>query len=167
MHRRVSFYMHNDEFYMKLAIAEAEKALEIKEVPVGAVVICDGRVVGRGYNLREKETGSDCSCRLIAIRDAARNLKSWRLDNCDLYVTLEPCPMCAGAIVQARIRRLVFGAYDPKSGATGSLYNIVEDERLNHQLSELKGGVLAEEMSQMLKSFFKKLRDSKPIGKGG
>ena len=155
MHRRVSFYMHNDEFYMKLAIAEAEKALEIKEVPVGAVVICDGRVVGRGYNLREKEQDPTAHAELIAIRDAARNLKSWRLDNCDLYVTLEPCPMCAGAIVQARIRRLVFGAYDPKSGATGSLYNIVEDERLNHQLSELKGGVLAEEISQMLKSFLK------------
>ena len=153
---------------MKLAITEAEKALEIEEVPVGAVVISNGKVVGRGYNLREQEQDPTAHAELIAIRDAARNLKSWRLDDCDLYVTLEPCPMCAGAIVQARIRRLVFGAHDPKSGATGSLYNLVEDERLNHQLSELKGGVLAEEISQMMKTFFKKLRSRKnPSGRVG
>ncbi len=109
---------------MQLAIAEAKKALEIEEVPVGAVVISNGRVVGSGYNLREKEQDPTAHAEMIALREAARNLKSWRLDDCELYVTLEPCPMCAGAIVQARIRRLVFGAFDPKAGASLTLYRI-------------------------------------------
>lgn len=143
---------------MQLAIAEAKKALEIEEVPVGAVVISNGRVVGSGYNLREKEQDPTAHAELIAIRDAARNLKSWRLDDCELYVTLEPCPMCAGAIVQARIRRLVFGAFDPKAGASLTLYRITEDSRLNHQLCEVKGGVLLEENQKLLKDFFKRLR---------
>ncbi len=148
----------NDEKYMKLALAEAEKAFAIDEVPVGAVVVYDGQVIGRGYNLREKNNDPTAHAELIALRDAARNLSSWRLDKCQLYVTIEPCPMCAGAIVQARIERLVYGASDPKAGATGSLYNIVEDKRLNHQVVNVKGGVLAGKCSNLMKDFFKRIR---------
>lgn len=151
--------MKTDEDYMKLAIIEAKKALKIDEVPIGAIVICNGEVVGHGYNLKERDHDPTAHAEIIALKNASQNLKNWRLDQCDLYVTIEPCPMCAGAIVQARIRKLVFGAFDPKAGATGSLYNIIRDKRLNHQVTEVKGGVLAEESKQLMKNFFKKLRD--------
>lgn len=151
--------MKTDETYMEIAITEAKKALEIDEVPIGAIVIYDDRIVGRGYNLKERDSDPTAHAEIIALQDAARNLQSWRLDKCDLYVTIEPCPMCAGAIVQARIKRLVFGAFDPKAGATGSLYNIVEDQRLNHQVSEVKGGVLAGKSQGLMKDFFKQLRN--------
>lgn len=144
---------------MNLAIMEAEKALEIDEVPIGAVVIYNDKIVGRGYNLKERDSDPTAHAEMIALKDAAQNMQSWRLDKCDLYVTIEPCPMCAGAIVQARIRKLVFGAFDPKAGATGSLYNIVEDQRLNHQVSEVKGGILAEKSQRLMKDFFIKLRN--------
>jgi len=151
--------MKTDEDYMNLAIMEAEKALEIDEVPIGAVVIYNDKIVGRGYNLKERDSDPTAHAEMIALKDAAQNMQSWRLDKCDLYVTIEPCPMCAGAIVQARIRKLVFGAFDPKAGATGSLYNIVEDQRLNHQVSEVKGGILAEKSQRLMKDFFIKLRN--------
>ncbi|MTI58889.1 MAG: tRNA adenosine(34) deaminase TadA [Firmicutes bacterium] len=149
--------MKKDEEYMRLAIIEAGKALEIKEVPIGAVVICKGEIIGRGYNLRENTNDPTAHAEIIALKNAATNLNDWRLDECSLYVTIEPCPMCAGAIVQARIKRLVYGAKDPKAGAAGSLYNIVRDKRLNHQV-ELKAGVLAEECGDLMKGFFRKLR---------
>ncbi|AZO93671.1 tRNA adenosine(34) deaminase TadA [Halocella sp. SP3-1] len=149
--------MKKDEEYMKLAIIEAGKALEIEEVPIGAVVISKGEIIGRGYNLRENTNDPTAHAEIIALKNAAANLNSWRLDECSLYVTIEPCPMCAGAIVQARIKRLVYGAKDPKAGAAGSLYNIVRDKRLNHQV-ELKAGVLAEECGDLMKGFFRKLR---------
>ena len=158
--------MVNDQYYMKLALKEAQKALAIEEVPIGAVVICEDKVVGRGYNLKERAHDPTGHAEIIALRDAAGNLSSWRLDQCQLYVTVEPCPMCAGAIVQARIKRLVYGVADPKAGATGSLYNLVEDERFNHQVTELKGGVLAEECRDLIKGFFSKLRKT-DTGKGG
>lgn len=142
---------------MRLAIIEAGKALEIEEVPIGAVVISKGEIIGRGYNLRENTNDPTAHAEIIALKNAAANLNSWRLDECSLYVTIEPCPMCAGAIVQARIKRLVYGAKDPKAGAAGSLYNIVRDKRLNHQV-ELKAGVLAEECGDLMKGFFRKLR---------
>ncbi len=151
--------MKTDQDYMKLAIVEAKKALEIEEVPIGAIVIYNDKIVGRGYNLKERDFDPTAHAEILALRDAAQNMHSWRLDNCDLYVTIEPCPMCAGAIVQARIRKLVFGAFDPKAGATGSLYNIVQDQRLNHQVSEVKGGILAEESRHLMQDFFNKLRN--------
>src|SRR5690554_4850050 len=135
--------MRTDEDFMRIAIKEAEKALEIDEVPIGAIVVCDGEIIGKGHNLRERDYDPTAHAEIVALKDAAQTLRTWHLDNCALYVTIEPCPMCAGAIVQARIRKLVFGAFDPKAGAVGSLYNIVDDERLNHQVTEVKGGVLA------------------------
>ncbi len=151
--------MRTDQDYMELALIEAKKALEIDEVPIGAIVIYNDKIVGRGYNLKERDNDPTAHAEIIALQDAARNMQSWRLDNCDLYVTIEPCPMCAGAIVQARISKLVFGAFDLKAGATGSLYNIVKDQRLNHQVSEVKGGILAEESRHLMQDFFNKLRN--------
>ncbi|MFW6035320.1 MAG: tRNA adenosine(34) deaminase TadA [Halothermotrichaceae bacterium] len=151
--------MKTDEDYMKLAIIEAKKALEIEEVPIGAIVVSKEKVVGHGFNLKERAHDPTAHAEIIALKDAAKNLSSWRLDDCDLYVTIEPCPMCAGAIVQARIKRVVFGAYDPKAGAVGSLYNITKDKRLNHQVEEIKGGVLADKCRKLMKDFFKKLRN--------
>ena len=149
--------MNTDKQYMELAIKEAKKALGIGEVPIGAIVIYNGEIVGRGYNLKEELQDPTAHAEMIAIREAAQNLGSWRLPDCELYVTLEPCPMCIGAMIQARIKRLVYGAADEKGGATGSLYNLADDERFNHQI-EVKSGVLAEESSQMLKEFFRSLR---------
>jgi len=150
--------MKNDEYFMSQALFEARKALELDEVPIGAVVVHEGKIVGRGYNLKERDNDPTAHAEVIALRDAGQKLSSWRLDGCQLYVTVEPCPMCAGAIVQARIDRLVFGAPDPKAGAAGSLYNILKDERLNHRVTEIKGGVLAQESRQLMQDFFKKLR---------
>ncbi|MFW6022620.1 MAG: tRNA adenosine(34) deaminase TadA [Halanaerobiaceae bacterium] len=150
--------MKTDEEYMKIAILEAEKALEIEEVPIGAIVVYGDKVIGRGYNLKERNYDPTAHAEIIALQDAARNMHSWRLDDCSLYVTIEPCPMCAGAIVQARIKKLVFGAYDLKAGATGSLYNITDDSRLNHQVTQISGGILEEECRSLMKNFFAKLR---------
>ena len=149
--------MKNDKKYMELAFKEAEKALEMDEVPIGAVVVKDGEVIGRGYNLREKEQDPTAHAEIIAIREAAQNLGSWRLESCEIFVTLEPCPMCTGAMLQARIKRLVYAASDPKGGAVGSLYNLADDNRFNHQI-EVKKGIMAEKSSKMLKNFFKNLR---------
>ncbi len=149
--------MKNDKKFMKLAFKEAEKALEIDEVPIGAVVVKDNEVIGRGYNLREKEQDPTAHAEIIAIREAAQNLGSWRLENCEIFVTLEPCPMCTGAMLQSRINRLVYAASDPKGGAVGSLYDLTKDKRLNHQI-EVRKGLMAEKSSKILKDFFKKLR---------
>src|SRR5690554_2890775 len=146
--------MKNDEIFMKEALTEARKALELEEVPIGAVVVHEDKIIGRGYNLKEKDQDPTAHAEIIAIREAARKLSSWRMEGCQLYVTIEPCPMCAGAIVQARIERLVFGALDHEAGAAGSLYNIVEDERLNHRVTEVKSGVLAKESRQLMQEFF-------------
>ncbi|MFN2363833.1 MAG: tRNA adenosine(34) deaminase TadA [Halarsenatibacteraceae bacterium] len=152
----------SDKYYMDIALQEAEKAAEKLEVPVGAVVVQSGQVIGRGHNLRETTQDPISHAEIIAIRAAADEIGSWRLEEADLYVTLEPCPMCAGAILQARIKRVIYGAVDPKAGAAGTLYNLLEDERLNHQV-ELVTGVRAEESSQLLKRFFRQLR----LGKDG
>lgn len=150
--------MKEDLYFMSQALMEARKALELEEVPIGAVVVYEGKIIGRGYNLKERDNDPTAHAEIIALREAAQALSSWRLDGCQLFVTIEPCPMCAGAIVQARIARLVFGALDPKAGAAGSLYNIIKDERLNHRVTEVKSGVLAQESRQLMQDFFKKLR---------
>ncbi len=146
-----------DEHFMREALAEARKAMECGEVPIGAVVVRDGEIVGRGYNLRETKKDPTLHAELIAIREASARLGGWRLIGCELYVTLEPCPMCAGAIVQARIERVVYGAADPKAGCAGTLMNLCDEPRFNHQLPVV-AGVLAEECGQLLKEFFRRLR---------
>ncbi|MEW6510910.1 MAG: tRNA adenosine(34) deaminase TadA [Bacteroidota bacterium] len=149
--------MTDDERWMESALREAEQALKRREVPVGAVVVLNGRIIGKGYNQIETLQDPTAHAEMIAITAAAGGLGNRRLEECVLYVTLEPCPMCAGAIVLARIPRLVFGAYDPKAGACGTLYNIVRDERLNHRV-DLVGGISAERCGALLTEFFQKMR---------
>lgn len=145
---------------MQAAFAEAAIAEELGEVPVGAVIVHHGRIVGRGHNLRESSNDPTTHAEMIAIRQAAKQLDSWRLIDCVLYVTLEPCVMCMGAIILARIPRLVFGCRDPRAGAAGSIYNLAEDERFNHRV-EVTEGVLQQQCSQHLSEFFRKLRKQK------
>lgn len=147
----------DDEKWMREALAEAERAAAIGEVPVGAVVVFGDEVVGRGHNRREIDGDPLAHAELIAIREAARRMKSWRLSGATLYATLEPCAMCAGALVNSRVDRLVFGAADPKAGYCGSLGDIPRDARLNHRL-EVVAGVLAEECGEVLRGFFRALR---------
>ncbi len=152
--------MTKDEKYMSWALEEAEKALESEDAPIGAVIVKGDNIIGSGYNQVEKNGDPSAHAEMIAIKEAVQNNGYKRLLDCDIYVTVEPCAMCAGAIVLARLRRIVFGAYDPKAGACGSLYNIPSDERLNHKC-EIVPGVLQEECSQILKDFFKKIRNAK------
>ncbi len=144
----------SDEAMMQIAIREAMAARSHDDVPVGAVVVFRGRVIGRGHNQREALHDPTAHAEMIAITAAAEYLKSWRLDDCTLYVTLEPCVMCAGAMVLARLPRLVFGTADPKAGACGSVYDVVRDGRLNHRVSVV-GGVLAGECAELLHEFFR------------
>ena len=146
-----------DESFMQLALSLAETAAYLDEVPVGAVMVKDGLVVGTGYNRRERSRQATAHAEIDAIQMASRTLETWRLSGCTLYVTLEPCLMCAGAIYQARVSRVVFGAHDPKAGAMGSLYSVHEDQRLNHRLP-VESGVLSGEAAQMLKAFFRNKR---------
>ncbi len=146
-----------DEYYMRLALLLAERALQKGEVPVGALLVGPAGILARAYNRREALHDATAHAEILALRRAGRKLKSWRLPGTTLYVTLEPCPMCAGALVHARISRLVFGAYDPKGGAAGSLYEIPTDRRLNHRLN-VQGGLLAEESAALLQKFFKERR---------
>jgi tRNA(adenine34) deaminase len=143
----------DDEAAMNLALEEARKAEGENEVPVGAVVVVDGEVVARDHNRREQHQDPSAHAELLAMRSAAKELGSWRLTRATLYVSLEPCPMCAGAAVAARLERLVFGAFDPKAGACGSLYNLCSDPRLNHEV-ELVSGVSAAESGEILKRYF-------------
>ena len=152
--------MKHDDYFMTLALQEAEKALEIGEVPIGAVVVYNNEVIASGYNLRETSQTTLSHAELIAINEANKKVGSWRLENCTLYVTLEPCAMCAGAIVQSRIPRVVYGASDPKSGCAGTLMNLLEEKRFNHQV-EVERGILEVESSSMLRAFFKQLRRKK------
>jgi len=152
------------DYWMTRAIAEAGKAEARAEVPIGCVIVRDGRIIARGHNLRETTQDPAAHAELIAIRKAARKLGSWRLLDCTLYVTLEPCTMCMGAIILSRIPTLVFGCYDPKGGAAGSLYDLSDDPRLNHSV-ELVPRVLEEECSGMLSEFFAALRKRKRAGR--
>ena len=149
--------MTTDEKYMKKALAQASKAAALGEVPIGCVIVCDGKVVGRGYNRRNTDKSTLAHAELIAIDKASKKLGDWRLEGCTMYVTLEPCQMCSGAIVQSRIDRVVIGAMNPKAGCAGSILNILDMKEFNHQV-EITSGVLLDECSQMLKSFFKDLR---------
>lgn len=145
---------------MKEALAEAKKAAAAGEVPVGAVIVKDGVIVGRGHNETETARDPTAHAEMIAIRQAAKNLGGWRLTGCTMYVTTEPCSMCAGAIVWSRISRLFIGTMDPKSGACGSVFNIPQESRLNHFV-EIETGLMQEECSGLMKSFFKELRKRK------
>ncbi len=147
----------HDERWMQEALSEAERAMEANEVPVGAVIVHDGRIVGRGHNQVEGLQDPTAHAEILAITAAANTLKSWRLDGCTIYVTLEPCPMCIGALMNARVARLVFATHDPKKGAVGSVVDLSEEEQLNHHL-EVDSGTLRTESSRMLKAFFEKLR---------
>ena len=148
------------ERYMKEALAEAKKAAAAGEVPVGAVIVKDGEIIGRGHNETETAKDPTAHAEMIAIRQAAKNLGGWRLTGCTMYVTTEPCSMCAGAIVWSRIIRLFIGTMDPKSGACGSVFNIPQESRLNHFV-EIETGLMQEECSSLMKSFFKELRKRK------
>ena len=148
-----------DEEYMREALSLAEKAFELGEVPVGAVAVWEGKIVGRGMNLRETDKNALRHAEIMAIDEACKNLGGWRLWKCDLYVTLEPCPMCAGAIINSRVKRVIYGASDPKAGSCGSLTNLFEMP-YNHK-PEVVSGVLEEECSGILKEFFLKLREKR------
>lgn len=152
--------LSQDETYMKMALQEAAAAFRLGEVPIGAVVVRRGDVIARAHNLREFNKSATAHAELLAIQEACRVAGGWRLTDTTLYVTVEPCPMCAGAILQARIDRVVFGALDPKAGACGSLLNFLQDERFNHQV-EIEGGVLEEACAAMMKDFFRQLRGKK------
>ncbi|MCY9018991.1 tRNA adenosine(34) deaminase TadA [Priestia megaterium] len=156
--------MLNDEKYMRLAIDEALKAKDKSEVPIGAVIVQNDEVIASAYNLRETEQRSVAHAELLAIDEACKKLGTWRLEDATLYVTLEPCPMCAGAIVLSRVKRVVFGAYDPKGGCAGTLLNLLEFEKFNHQ-AEVVGGMLEEECGSLLTTFFRELRQRKKAGK--
>ena len=150
--------MDLNEKYMRAAMKEARKAELKDEVPIGAVIVYDGKIIARAHNTRQTKQISTHHAEILCIEKACRKLNSWRLEGCDLYVTLEPCPMCAGAIQQSRIRKVVFGAYDPKGGFFGSNFNINEVKGLN-RYPEVEGGILKEETAQLLKDFFKKKRE--------
>lgn len=154
-----------DEKYMKEAIRQAKKAWKLGEVPIGCIIVFDGKVVGRGYNRRTIDKNTLAHAELQAIRRAGKKMGDWRLDGCTMYVTLEPCQMCAGAVIQARIKRVVVGCMNPKAGCAGSILNLLQIERFNHQ-AELTTGVLGEECSQMMKEFFRELREKQKKQKG-
>lgn len=153
-------FMDMHEQYMRAALKEAKKAAKKDEVPVGAVIVKDGKIIARGHNLREKRKQPDAHAEMIVIKKAAKKLGGWRLTGCTLYVTLEPCPMCAGTVINARVDSVVFGAYDSKAGAFGSLYDLSEG-KLNHHPS-VTGGVLHDDCAGILKSYFKAKRQKRP-----
>ena len=152
-----------DRFYMDLALSEAREAAAAGEIPVGAVMVCDGEAIARAHNRREELQNPTAHAEVLALQAASSHLKSWRLEDCSLYVTLEPCIMCVGAILQARVSRLVFGCLDPKAGAVESLYRLCEDSRLNHTLPVTRG-VMENECSAILSEFFARLRAAKRVG---
>ena len=147
-----------DEKYMKEAIRQAKKAWKMEEVPIGCVIVHEGKIIGRGYNRRTTDKNPLAQAELAAIKKASKKMGDWRLEDCILYVTLEPCQMCSGAIVQARVKRVVIGCMNPKAGCAGSILNLLQVERFNHQV-EITSGVLEAECSQMMKGFFKELRE--------
>ena len=152
------------EKFMKEALKEAEKAYKKLEVPVGAVIVKDGKIIARGHNQKETKTDTTKHAEMIAIQKASKKLKSWRLIDCEMYITLEPCTMCAGAIINSRIKKIYIGAMDEKTGAAGSVLNIFEDYTFNHKV-EVEKGIKQEECENILKQFFKELRKIKNGGK--
>ena len=158
--------LSEDEKYMKRAIAQAKKAYELGEVPIGCVIVHDGKVIGRGYNRRNTDKNTLCHAEITAIRKASRVIGDWRLEGCTMYVTLEPCQMCAGACVQARIDRVVIGCMSPKSGCAGSVINLLQMDDFNHKV-EITKDVLADECSSILTKFFEELRVRNKLEKTG
>lgn len=152
-------FLAEDEVFMQEALKEAGKAFDKGEVPVGAVVVRDGKIIARGHNLRERLGDPTAHAEMLALREAAFRVGGWRLNDCTLYVTMEPCPMCAGAAIQARVRRLVYGTPDPKAGAAGSCLDLLNMSCFNHRV-ELAGGVRADRCAGILQAFFRKLRQS-------
>lgn len=156
--------MTQDEKYMREAIRQAKKAYALGEVPIGCVIVYQDKIIGRGYNRRNTDKNTLAHAEITAINKASRKMKDWRLEGCTLYVTLEPCQMCSGAIVQARITETVIGAMNPKAGCGGSILNILEMPAFNHQVT-VRRGILEEECTQLLKTFFKELRERNRIEK--
>lgn len=156
--------LSTDEKYMKQAIRQAKKAYAIGETPIGCVIVYQDKIIGRGYNRRTIDKNTLAHAELTAIRKASRKIGDWRLEGCTMYVTLEPCQMCSGAIVQSRMTRVVVGCMNPKAGCAGSVLNLLQMQEFNHQ-ADLTIGVLEEECSRMMKSFFKELREKKRLEK--
>lgn len=152
-----------DQKYMREALKQAKKADKIDEVPIGCVMVYEDRIIARAYNRRNTDKNTLAHAELLAIKKASKVLGDWRLEDCTMYITLEPCQMCAGAIVQARIKRVVVGSMNPKAGCAGSVLNLLQMNQFNHQV-ELETGVMEEECSRMLKEFFKRLREEKKKG---
>ena len=152
--------LSSDDNYMKEALKQAKKAAVIDEVPIGCVIVHEGKIIARGYNRRNKEGSTLAHAEIIAIKKASRKLNDWRLEECTMYVTLEPCPMCAGAIVQARIPKVVIGAMNPKAGCAGSILDMFQIREFNHQVEKVSG-VLEEECSNIMTEFFRELRKRK------
>lgn len=149
-----------DEKFMKAAIREAKKAYALDEVPIGCVIVREGRIIARGYNRRNTDKNALAHAELAAIKKASKKTGDWRLEDCTMYVTLEPCQMCAGAIVQCRLKKVVIASMNPKAGCAGSIFNLLQVDKFNHQV-EIEKGVLEEECSDMLSSFFRELRKKK------
>lgn len=152
--------LSKDEKYMKEAIKQAKKAYALGEVPIGCVIVYQDQIIGRGYNRRTIDKNTLAHAELQAIKKASKKMNDWRLEDCTMYVTLEPCQMCSGAIVQSRMKRVVIGCMNPKAGCAGSILNLLQMEAFNHQ-AEMETGILGEECSQMMKAFFKELRSRK------
>lgn len=152
--------MNQDEKYMKEAIKQAKKAYALGEVPIGCVIVYQDKIIGRGYNRRTIDKNTIAHAEMMAIRKASKKMDDWRLEDCTMYVTLEPCQMCSGAIVQSRMKKVVIGCMNPKAGCAGSILNLLQMEAFNHQV-EIEIGVLGDECSQMMKQFFKELREKK------
>lgn len=146
--------------FMKEALKEADKAYKKMEVPIGAVVVKDGKIIARGYNQKEQKQDTTMHAEIIAIKKASKKLKNWRLNNCELYVTLEPCPMCAGAIINSRFKKVYIGTIDEKNGACGSVSNILEEYKQNYKV-EVEKGLMQKDCEKILKDFFKELRECK------
>ena len=152
--------MEPDEKFMREAMRQADKARALNEVPIGCVIVRDGKVIARGYNRRNTDKSTLAHAEISALKKACKRTGDWRLEDCTLYVTLEPCPMCAGAIVQSRMKRVVIGCMNPKAGSAGSVVNLLQEKGFNHQV-EITCGILGDECSTMLSSFFKELRAMK------
>lgn len=156
--------MTQDEKYMKAAIREAKKAYKLEEVPIGCVIVQNDKIIARGYNRRNIDKNTLAHAEISAIKKASKKTGDWRLEDCTLYVTLEPCQMCAGAIVQSRMKKVVIGSMNPKAGCAGSVLNLLQMKQFNHQV-EMENGVLEEECSAMLSGFFQELREKKKQAK--
>lgn len=152
--------MNQDEKYMREAIRQAKKAYALGEVPIGCVIVYEGKIIGRGYNRRTIDKNTLAHAEMIAIKKASKKMNDWRLEDCTMYVTLEPCQMCSGAIVQSRMKKVVIGCMNPKAGCAGSILNLLQMEEFNHQV-EMEIGILEEECSNLMKDFFKELREKK------